>query len=143
MSLQQRKRKETPCKRTYTLTFHLAMMSYLMNKKTVIEEGEAREQRNTVPFSFLAAELEGYMNMPNIEENENPFIWWKQQESSFPRISQLAKQYLSMPASSVCRCLPLVYAQNGSFQKLGTFLKKNALDFCLEMAKYCFFFITI
>ena len=73
-----------------------------MNKKTVIEEGEAREQRNTVPFSFLAAELEGYMNMPNIERNENLFIWWKQQESSFPRISQLAKQYLSMPASSVC-----------------------------------------
>ena len=73
-----------------------------MNKKTVIEEGEAREQRNTVPFSFLAAELEGYMNMPNIERNEHPFIWWKQQESSFPRISQLAKQYLSMPASNVC-----------------------------------------
>ena len=66
----------------------------------VIEEGEARAQRN-VPFSVLAAELEGYMNMPSIERNENPFIWWKQHESSFPRISQLAKQYLSMPASSV------------------------------------------
>ena len=95
----------------------------------VIEEGEARAQRN-VPFSVLAAELEGYMNMPNIERNENPFIWWKQHEYSLPRISQLAKQYLSMP-------------QNGSFQKLGTFLKKNALDFCLEMAKCCFLFIKI
>jgi len=68
----------------------------------VIEEGEARAQRNTVPFSVLAAELEGYMNMPNIERHKNLFIWWKQHESSFPRILQLAKQYLSMPASSVC-----------------------------------------
>ena len=41
------------------------------------------------------------MSMPNIERNENPFIWWKQHESSFPRISQLAKQYLLMPPSSV------------------------------------------
>ena len=37
----------------------------------VIEEGEAGAQRNTVPFSVLAAELEGYMNIPNIERNEN------------------------------------------------------------------------
>ena len=68
----------------------------------VIEEGEARAQRNTVPFSVLAAELEGYMNMPNIERHKNLFIWWKQHESSFPRILQLATQYLWMPASSVC-----------------------------------------
>ena len=68
----------------------------------VIEEDEVRAQKNTVPFSVLAAELEGYMNMPNIERNENPFIWWKQHESSFLRISQQAKQYLSMPTSSVC-----------------------------------------
>ena len=40
----------------------------------VIEEDEARAQRNTVPFSVLAAELEGYMNMSNIERQENPFI---------------------------------------------------------------------
>jgi len=34
-----------------------------------IEEGEARAQRNTVPFLVLAAELEGYIYMPNIERN--------------------------------------------------------------------------
>ena len=118
------------------MTFHLTM-SYFDEQEdnSVIEEGEARAQRNTLPFSVLAAELEGYMNMPNIERNENPFIWWKQHESSFPRISQLAKQYLSMPASSVC--------SERLFSEAGNILEEKALDFCLEMAKYCFFFITI
>jgi len=83
----------------------------------------------------LEAELEGYMNMPNIERNKNPFIWWKQHESSFPHISQLAKQYLSMPASSVC--------SEWFFSEAGNMLEENALNFCLKMAKCCFFFITI
>ena len=56
----------------------------------VIEEGEVRAQRNTAPFSVLASELEGCMNMPNIERNENPFIWWKQHESLFPIPSHIA-----------------------------------------------------
>ena len=91
----------------------------------IIEEGKARAQRNTVSFSILAAELEGYMNMPNIKRNENPFIWWKQHESSFPRISQLAKQYLLMPASSVCSERLFSKAENIFEEKRFRLLPRN------------------
>jgi len=63
--------------------------------------------------------------MPNIERNENPFIWWKQHESSFPRISQLAKQYLSMHASSVCSERLFSEAGNIFEEKCSRLLPRN------------------
>ncbi len=96
-----------------------------------IEEGVENTKMPKVPFSVLAAELEGYINMPKIQRNENPFVWWEQHESSFPRISQLAKQYLSMPASSVC--------SERLFSEAGNILKRRGLDSYLEMVKNCSF----
>ena len=55
-----------------------------------------------VPFSVLVAEMEGYLNMPSIESNENPFLWWRQHKTAFQRLARLAQRYLSTPASSVC-----------------------------------------
>ena len=43
-----------------------------------------------VPFSILAAELEGYINMPCIPCNESPFLSWKQHKTTFLHIAKLA-----------------------------------------------------
>ena len=66
-------------------------------------EAIARKMKEAlgVPFSVLAAELEGYINMPCIPRNESPFLWWKQHKTTFPHIAKLAQQHLSTPASSV------------------------------------------
>ncbi len=91
------------------------------------EESEEEAQRHAVPFSVLVAELEGYIYMPNIERKEDPYVWWKQHKSAFPRMSDLAKQYLSKPASSVC--------SERVFSEAGNISKRNAHDFCQEMEK--------
>ncbi|KAM3850215.1 E3 SUMO-protein ligase ZBED1-like [Diretmus argenteus] len=63
-------------------------------------------QKKNVPFSSLSeedkikTELETYLLTPEIREDADPLQWWKKHQSSFPRLSKLAKKYLSIPATS-------------------------------------------
>lgn len=45
-------------------------------------------------------EIEQYMMIEEIDVNTCPFKWWASQSSRFPILSQLAKKYLAIPASS-------------------------------------------
>eukprot|EP01023_Acetabularia_acetabulum_P062027 TRINITY_DN7564_c0_g5_i1.p3 TRINITY_DN7564_c0_g5~~TRINITY_DN7564_c0_g5_i1.p3 ORF type:complete len:117 (-),score=8.40 TRINITY_DN7564_c0_g5_i1:178-483(-) len=45
-------------------------------------------------------ELKRYISEP-IEQTFEPLDWWKQNEDRFPRLAQLAKIYLAVPATSV------------------------------------------
>ncbi|XP_056097499.1 E3 SUMO-protein ligase ZBED1 [Rhinichthys klamathensis goyatoka] len=48
----------------------------------------------------IEGELKGYVSIPNAESEVNPLEWWKVHEANFPRVSQLAKKYLCIPATS-------------------------------------------
>ncbi|XP_039515830.1 E3 SUMO-protein ligase ZBED1 [Pimephales promelas] len=48
----------------------------------------------------IEGELKGYVSIPNAESEMNPLEWWKVHEANFPRVSQLAKKYLCIPATS-------------------------------------------
>ncbi|KAG1960983.1 zinc finger BED domain-containing protein 1-like [Pimephales promelas] len=48
----------------------------------------------------IEGELKGYVSIPNAESEMNPLEWWKAHEANFPRVSQLAKKYLCIPATS-------------------------------------------
>jgi hypothetical protein len=46
-------------------------------------------------------ELTCYLSEPQINNNENPCLWWKTRKNVYPKISVLAKNILYIPASLV------------------------------------------
>lgn len=46
-------------------------------------------------------ELRRLMEEPPIPRHEDPLYWWKTHDGLFPQLAQLAKRYLSVPATSV------------------------------------------
>lgn len=48
----------------------------------------------------LETELATYFLIPDIEPDTDPLEWWKLHQPNFPRLSLLAKKYLSIPATS-------------------------------------------
>ncbi|CAG8758765.1 15597_t:CDS:2, partial [Rhizophagus irregularis] len=46
-------------------------------------------------------ELNNYLNMPAALEKENPLDWWRAHAQIFPKLSQIARKYLGIPATSV------------------------------------------
>lgn len=48
----------------------------------------------------VESELESYLKCLDADSESDPVEWWKLHERSFPRLSQLAKKYLCIPATS-------------------------------------------
>ncbi|XP_070412343.1 E3 SUMO-protein ligase ZBED1-like [Nothobranchius furzeri] len=48
----------------------------------------------------IETELATYLLIPDIEPDTDPLEWWKLHQPNFPRLSLLAKKYLSVPATS-------------------------------------------
>ena len=46
-----------------------------------------------------AEELNDYM--ADTEIDSNPLTWWKSHETKYPRLTKLAQEYLSVPATSI------------------------------------------
>ena len=49
----------------------------------------------------LEAELDKFLSEPNTDENSNPYQWWASNQAAHPSIAEVARQYLSIPATSV------------------------------------------
>jgi hypothetical protein len=52
--------------------------------------------------SKIKAEIDSYLNEPEISDKEDPISYWKQRNNNreFPSLTSLAKTVLAMPASS-------------------------------------------
>ena len=48
----------------------------------------------------IKTEMTSYLMTSDLEEDEDPLQWWLKHEHTFPRLSKLAKKYLSIPATS-------------------------------------------
>ena len=46
-------------------------------------------------------EVMGYLESGVVDSSENPLLWWKENESVYPRLASLARKYLCIPANSV------------------------------------------
>jgi hypothetical protein len=42
-----------------------------------------------------------YLSLPRIDESADPLEWWKNNQQQFPTLSQMARDYLAIPATSV------------------------------------------
>ena len=45
-------------------------------------------------------ELNAYMRVQQVANDTDPLMWWKQHQQEFPHLSRMARQDLSVPASS-------------------------------------------
>ncbi|XP_061592770.1 zinc finger BED domain-containing protein 4-like [Cololabis saira] len=48
----------------------------------------------------IETELTTYLLTPEVDPETEPLDWWKRHQPNFPRLSHLAKKYLSVPATS-------------------------------------------
>ena len=48
----------------------------------------------------IETELKSYLLTPDVDPDTNPLEWWKRHQPNFPRLSVLAKKYLTIPATS-------------------------------------------
>lgn len=48
----------------------------------------------------IKGELSAYLLSPETDADSDPLQWWRLHEADFPRLSQMAKKYLSIPATS-------------------------------------------
>ena len=62
----------------------------------VENEKNAPSSKSEVDIEFL-----NYLELPLIPRINDPLAWWKAHEQAMPRLSKLAKKYLSIPATSV------------------------------------------
>ena len=73
--------------------------------KAKIKAGESEERSEGLNKEEIKQnmdfELKGYLYQSVIETNGNPFDWWKENQFKFPNLSQVAKSYLFIPATSV------------------------------------------
>ncbi|EXX56119.1 zinc finger BED domain-containing protein 1-like [Rhizophagus irregularis DAOM 181602=DAOM 197198] len=62
-----------------------------------------RRQTKSKKDKSLAAtdEVSNYLEMPVALEEENPLNWWRIRAKIFPKLSQIARKYLGIPATSV------------------------------------------
>lgn len=52
------------------------------------------------PTAAIDAELNSYLLSSTLDNEEDPLLWWKTHKINFPRLSNMARKYLCVPATS-------------------------------------------
>lgn len=58
------------------------------------------QQHTKTQRELIEAELSGYLHGVKPDSDTDPLRWWKAHEANYPRLSNLAKKYLCVPATS-------------------------------------------
>jgi hAT family C-terminal dimerisation region len=83
------------------------------SEDTVTEEVEDAEDDDFGNISVvkntttLASELDAYLNVP-IENVKDPLQWWVSHEATYPNLSRMALDYLSIPGELIPHCTLLI-----------------------------------
>lgn len=48
----------------------------------------------------VLSEMESYLLTRNIDTEDDPLTWWRENKAQYPRMSLLARKYLGIPATS-------------------------------------------
>ena len=65
------------------------------------EEVEEHEKTSPQTLTGPTEELNRYMRMSYLPDQEVPTVWWKEHSAMFPHLAKLARRYLFIPATSV------------------------------------------
>jgi len=77
----------------------MSMMQEMSGSEARTQEQQQSTQERPDPPS-IEDEYKAYDLVPQVQSNEDPLKWWKENEQFFPRIASMAREYLSVPASS-------------------------------------------
>ncbi|CAG8640498.1 13758_t:CDS:2, partial [Dentiscutata erythropus] len=77
----------------------------LSSSKSYFDKVRVRHQQNKPPKTPLE-ELNNYLELPP-EENTDPLSWWKIYQARYPILSRLARNYLTIQATSITEGLGL------------------------------------
>src|SRR5277367_832011 len=75
-----------------------------------------------------SSELERYLELP-IDEEINPLLWWQAHSSEFPIVSDMARDFLAIQATSV--------ASEQAFSVAGNTITKTRNRLLPETARAC------
>ena len=53
------------------------------------------------PWQVAQNEISRYTSLPNINPEDNPLVWWKNEQHNLPTLALLAKKYLAICATSM------------------------------------------
>ena len=70
------------------------------SKKRKLAKQESQSKVDELSIK-IKEEMLMYEKLEMLPCNENPFLWWREHEYSFPLLSQLANKYLCSPPSSI------------------------------------------
>ena len=79
------------------------MLTYLSQKSSNLFANLARERKARKPVRPVKDKLHDYLSQPvddDVEDNE-VLTWWAKHESEYPRLSRMARDYLSTPGEFV------------------------------------------
>ena len=68
--------------------------------KHILEE-ETERMPVLSPWQVAQKEMTMYLNHPNISPEDDPLLWWKNEQQRLPTLAQLAKKYLAICGTSV------------------------------------------
>lgn len=82
-----------------TLSLSFDIMSQV-NDLTRREKTQSLAGGTVKLLESIEEEFQRYDLVAQIPSNQDPLVWWKQNEASFPRVASMAREYLAVPASS-------------------------------------------
>ena len=63
------------------------------------------------PDQRIKSEIDSYLKLEKLDEEENPLKWWKLHSSTFPLMADVSKKYLCTPVTSTCS--EIVFSKGG------------------------------
>lgn len=67
----------------------------------VEERPKKRRMTNEQECISWNKQFQDYLNLPMLQRDDNPFMWWKNSKEQFPLLCKVAMKYLCAPSSSV------------------------------------------
>src|SRR6185312_6544734 len=71
------------------------------SQREYCQRRQSKTRKESKDKSTIIDEVSSYLAMPVALEAENPLDWWRVRAKIFPTLSQLARKYLGIPATSV------------------------------------------
>ena len=106
-----------------TIPFSDAESSLRSQKKYRQHRQSKNHKKTSTPV--ITNEVNNYLSMPTALETEDPLDWWRVRAELFPNLSQIARKYLGIPATSV--------SSERLFSHAGSLIsaKRNRIGTCL------------
>ena len=102
-------------------------LAAFFKKNAVSSPNQSEEEK-------IETEMKSYLLTPDVDPDTNPLEGWKRHQPNFPRLSGLAKEYLSIPATSAPS--KRVFSVGGALlHATGHFLKPEVVDRLVLLAK--------